>query len=67
MEHKDYWRVRCDMTRESPKYDVFRDTQWDKRKRRFMDIEFAPGQPIEGFYDEMDAWKLARTLKEDSF
>jgi hypothetical protein len=32
-----------------------------------MDIEFAPGQPIEGFYDEMDAWKLARTLKEDSF
>jgi len=67
MEHEDYWRVRCDMTGEIPKYDVFRNTQWDKRKRRFTDIEFAPGQPIEGFDDEMDAWKLARTLNGDSF
>jgi hypothetical protein len=55
------------MTGETLKYDVFRGIKWDKRKRRFMDIEFAPGQPVEGFDDEMDAWKLARTLNGDSF
>ena len=64
MEHGDHWRVRCDMTGETLKYDVFRGIKWDKRKRRFMDIEFAPGQPIEGFDDEMDAWGLVKKLNK---
>lgn len=64
MERKGLWRVRCDMTLGQPKYDVFRAIEWNARKRRFMDIEFAQNQPIEGFDDEMDAWNLARTLNE---
>jgi hypothetical protein len=53
------------MTGETLKYDVFRGIKWDKRKRRYMDIEFAPRQPVEGFDDEIDAWRLARTLNGD--
>lgn len=64
MERKDHWRVQCDLSGDSPRYVVFRNTEWDGRKRRFKDIEFAPEQPIEGFDKELEAWGLVNRLNE---
>lgn len=56
------WRVMCDMTSFEIRYVVFRYIGYDKRKKRYKDIEFAKEQPIEGFLDEIDAWQLVDRL-----
>lgn len=60
------WKVMCDFTGDIPMYDVFRHINYNKKTRKYMDIEIYSKSPILGYEDEMEAWRVAEKLNEVS-